>query len=71
MANEDVTQGARKHFNLRITDEELARIERLQERLQTRIANRAGVSVRVSQKMVFFEALDALERDLDEKERKR
>lgn len=71
MSDDDVTQGARKHFNLRITDEELARIEKLRERLQNRIATRAGVSVRVSQKTVFFEALDALERDLDEKERKR
>lgn len=71
MSDDDTTQGARRHFNLRLTDQELARVERLQERLQSRIAARAGVSVRVSQKLVFTEALDALERDLDEKERKR
>lgn len=70
MSDDSMTKATR-HFNLRLTDEELARIERLQERLQERITARAGVNVRVSQKMVFMEALDALETKLDDLARKR
>lgn len=71
MKDDTVTQGTQRHFNLRLTEQELARVERLQERLKSRIATRAGVSIRVSQKTVFLEALAALEQELDEKERKR
>lgn len=45
------------HFNLRLTNEEYQRIERLKARLQTRY----GESITVSQKTVFLEALRALE----------
>ncbi len=71
MVDDSATQTARKHFNLRLTDDELAHVEKLRERLQNRITTQAGVSVRVSQKTVFIEALDALDRELDERERKR
>lgn len=70
MGDDDVTRATR-HFNLRLSEQEMSRVENLQEKLQERIAGRAGVSVRVSQKTVFLEALAALERELAEKERKR
>ncbi len=67
MAGEQTT----RHFHMKVTDDELERIGRLQERLQARIEARAGVSARVSQRTVILEALEALEEKLSDLERKR
>lgn len=52
-------------FAVRMTDEELAQIETLRERMQTR----ATVGVRVTQRMVILAALERLQTHLDKLER--
>jgi len=55
------------NLNIRMRRTDLERIERLKEILQERM----GEAVRVSQRTVIIEALDALERRVRDWERKR
>lgn len=64
-------QSTRKRYEMQLTDDEVERADRLRERLHRRIEQRAGVAAPVTRRTVFVEALEALERELDEKERKR
>lgn len=57
MNDDSATKGKIWHFNLRLSDAEYERLESLRTRLQEKM----GESVRVSQKTVFLEALRALE----------
>jgi hypothetical protein len=52
-------------LTVRLSDEELARIVRLQERLQ----EREGAHVRVTQRVTLLRAMDALEKHLDRLDR--
>lgn len=54
---ENETSGAENRLSLRLTDQELERFTRLQERLQERL----GQNIRVTQKATFLEALERLE----------
>jgi len=53
------------HFNLRLSQTEYDRVQRLQERLQEKM----GESITVSQKTVFLEALRQLEAYYDKLDR--
>ena len=55
------------NLNIRMRRSDLERIERLKERVQQRM----GGGVRVSQRTVILEALDALEKRYADLERKR
>lgn len=54
---ENETSGAENRLSLRLTDQELERFTRAQERLQERL----GPNIRVTQKATFLEALERLE----------
>lgn len=54
-----------KSLTIRISESELARLESLRERLQTR----EGSRIRVTQRMTIMEALDRLEAHLARLER--
>ncbi len=54
---EKETSGAENRLSLRLTDGELERFTRLQERLQERL----GPNIRATQKATFLEALERLE----------
>lgn len=56
-----------RNLTIRVTEKELAQIEELRKDLQTR----AGPHVRVTQRMVILEALDALIWRQRDRERKR
>lgn len=58
---------ATRLFNTRLTDDDYARLERLRDRLQERY----GPRVRVTYRTVIQEAMDTLEKRLDDLERKR
>lgn len=57
MGKEKTTAGKVWHFNMKLSDDERNRIERLREAIQQRI----GANVHVSQKTVILEALERLE----------
>jgi hypothetical protein len=57
MGKQNATPAKIWHFNLKMSDDERNRIERLREAIQQRL----GANVRVSQKTVILEALERLE----------
>lgn len=62
---------ANRRLTIRVTNEELARIDALQEALQNRLKAKTGISVKVSQKTVVMDAIEALEKELAEYSRPR
>lgn len=65
MPPKDADRHQGKPFTVRLTEEELARLERLRERMQ----NRAPTGVRYTQRMTILAALERLEAHLDRLER--
>lgn len=64
-------QSTRTRFQMEFEPEELALLDRLVERVEARTRSKAGVHTRVTRRSVIIEGLEALDRELAEKERKR
>lgn len=59
-------QPINKRISVRMSDEEMERAERLRKRLEQHIhATKYGGGMRVTQKTLVIEALEALEKQLD------
>lgn len=70
--SDDVQQVEEMRLSVRMTHEEMQKLERLRDAMQKRIkASQYGHYVRVTQKTVILEALDALEKRLQDLDRDR